>query len=93
MRRLALDQDVKPVSELSANATLLVQQVRETKRPLVITHHGRSAAILLDVYEYEKLLDKLELLQDLRVAEEQLDEGKGVSHKTALKQALRRVKR
>ncbi len=92
MRRLALDQDVRPVSELRANATALVEQVRETGRPLVLTQRGRSAAVLLDVHEYEKLLDTLELLQDVRVAETQLAGGQGVDHNTALKQTLARVK-
>ncbi|MFN0123226.1 MAG: type II toxin-antitoxin system Phd/YefM family antitoxin [Blastocatellia bacterium] len=93
MQRLLLDQDVRPLSEFRANAAALVQQVRDTRRPLVITQHGRSAAILLDVGEYEKLLDKIELLQDIRVAEQEVAEGKGVSHKAALRQALEKVKR
>jgi antitoxin YefM len=92
MKRILLDQDVRPLSEFRANAASLVQQVRETKRPLIITQHGRSAAILLDVNEYEKLLAKAELLQDIREAERELEAGEGVSHKTALKRALGRVK-
>jgi antitoxin YefM len=92
MKRILLDQDVRPLSEFRANAASLVQQVRETKRPLIITQHGRSAAILLDVNEYEKLLAKAELLQDIREAERQLEAGEGVGHKTALKRALGRVK-
>ena len=46
---------------------------------------SRNAAILLDVNEYEKLMAKLDLLQEIRQAEEQINEGKGVSHKAALK--------
>lgn len=91
MRRMVLDQDVKPLSEFRANASAFVQQVRETKRPLVITQNGRSAAVLLDVAEYEELLAKLELLQDIQQAEEQLNKGKGVSHRAAKKQILERL--
>jgi prevent-host-death family protein len=93
MKRLVLDQDVKPLSEFRSNAALLLEHVRTTKRPLVITQHGRSAAVLLDVNEYDKLMDKLDLLQDIREAEEQINDGKGISHKAALKQALKRVRR
>lgn len=93
MKRLILDQDVKPVSEFRSNASSLLKHVRTTKRPLVITQHGRSAAILLDVNEYDKLMEKLDLLQDIREAEEQINEGKGISHKAALKQALGKIKR
>ena len=90
MQRVVLDQDVKPISEFRANAASLVQQVRRTKRPLVITQQGRSAAVLLDVAEYEKLLARLELLQDIHTAEEQIDNNQAISHTAARKKALER---
>jgi PHD/YefM family antitoxin component YafN of YafNO toxin-antitoxin module len=52
-------------------------------RPLVITNHGRSAAVLLDVIKYEEIMERLELLQDIHLAD-----GKVVSHSEALEQAL-----
>ena len=72
MERIELDKDVKPISEFRANATNLIEQVNKTKRPLVITQHGKSSAVLLDVKEYEALLDKIELLSDLAEAEEDI---------------------
>jgi prevent-host-death family protein len=72
MERIELDKDVKPISEFRANATSLIDQVNKTKRPLVITQHGKSSAVLLDVKEYEALLDKIELLSDLAEAEEDI---------------------
>ncbi len=93
MHRVILDRDVKPISEFRANAASLVQYVRKTRRPLVITKQGRSAAVLLDVSEYERLLAKLELLQDLLTAEEQLDSGQGITHGAARKKAMERVGR
>ena len=93
MQRVILDQDVKPISEFRANAASLVQQVRRTKRPLVITQQGRGAAVLLDVSEYEKLLAKLELLQDIHTAESQIESGQAISHTAARKKALERIGR
>lgn len=92
MQRVALDQDVKPISEFRANAASLVQQVQRTRRPLVITQQGRSAAVLLAVSEYEKLLAKLELLQDIHTAEDQIGAGQGITHAAARKKALERIR-
>ncbi len=92
MQRVVLDQDVKPISEFRANAASLVQQVQRTRRPLVITQQGRSAAVLLAVSEYEKLLEKLELLQDVHTGEDQIDLGQGIPHGAARKKALERVR-
>jgi prevent-host-death family protein len=91
MTRLILDEDVKPLSEFRANVTSCVSQVRKTRRPVVITHHGKSAAVLLDVSEYEALMHRMEVLEDIHLAEEQLVQGKGIAHETALKRTLARV--
>jgi len=93
MPRLLLDEDVKPLSEFRAHVTSCLSQIRKTRRPVVITHHGKSAAVLLGVSEYEGLMNKMELLEDIRLAEDQLTQGQGVSHETAMKEVLARVKR
>ena len=83
MLRLRLDKDIRPLSEFRANAASLVQQVRETKRPLVLTQRGHSTAVVVDVAEFERLVDELELLRDIRLAERQLEEGRGIPHDEA----------
>lgn len=59
-------------------------------RPPVITQHGKPAAVLLDVSAHEDLLAQIEVLQDIRTAERQLDEGLGIPHRRALAEAIRR---
>lgn len=90
MQRVLLDQDIKPLSEFRANAAAFIKQVQTTKRPLVITTHGKSAAVLLDVAEYQALIEKGEVLQDIHAAERQLDAGKGLDHKEAKGRVLER---
>ncbi len=89
MRRIQLDEDVRPLSEFRANVAAFIEKVRKTKRPLVVTQRGKSAAVLLDVGEYEALIDELELLQDIRTGEKQINDGKGVNHKEARKEILK----
>jgi antitoxin YefM len=93
MARLVLDEDVKPLSEFRASVAACISQVRKTRRPVVITHHGKSAAVLLDVSQYEGLMQKMEVLEDIRLAETQVSQGKGVLHAAALKKVLLRVTR
>ncbi|MCG8334016.1 MAG: type II toxin-antitoxin system Phd/YefM family antitoxin [Proteobacteria bacterium] len=92
MARINLNQDIKPLSEFRANATACIKQVHDTKRPIVITQHGKSSAVLLDVDEYESLIEKLELLQDVRLAESQISNDQGVSHGQVKKQILAKLK-
>lgn len=92
MRRAKLDTDVKPVSEFRANAAELIDHVKTNKRPLVLTQRGHSAAVLLDVNEYEEMLDELELLRDVQAAVKQLDEGKAMSSRQAKAELRRRLR-
>ena len=91
MPRINLNQDIKPLSEFRANATACIQQVHDTKRPIVITQHGKSSAVLMDVHEYETLIDKIELLQDVRLAEQQILSNKGITHKSVKDKILKKI--
>jgi prevent-host-death family protein len=88
MRKPRLTSDVKPVSEFRANAAKFVQQVRETRRPLVLTQHGKSAAVLLDVEEYEEMVYTIELLRSIQRGEAQLDAGLGIPHEQVMAELL-----
>ena len=83
MRRLKIDCDIKPVSAFRARAADLIERVRSTRRPLVLTQRGRSAAVIIAVEEYEDLVEEVETLRDIRTAEEQLDAGRTVSNRLA----------
>lgn len=92
MVRPRLTEDIRPLSEFRANTAAFIRQVRESGRPMVLTQRGRGAAVLLDVSEYEKLLDRLELLEDVRTAEAQLARGEGVEHEDAEREVLKRIR-
>ena len=76
MRQINIENDIRSLSEFRANASNFLKQVRETKRPLVLTQHGKSTAVLVDVKEYQALIEKLELLEEVQLAEKQVEEGK-----------------
>jgi antitoxin YefM len=50
-------QDIIPVSELQDRLRTVLDQTRRTKRPVVVTRHGRPAGVLLDVGEYRRQED------------------------------------
>ncbi len=91
MQRLILDQDIKPMSEFRAHTAACIQQVQKSKRPVVITQHGKSAAVLIDVSEFEAMTQRLELLEDIALGESMIDGGKGIPHKQAKEMMLKRI--
>ena len=80
MNELRPSTDVRPVTEFRANASAVLDQVQATKRPVILTQHGRSAAVLMDIEVYEELLDEVALLRAVRTGEEQMRAGEVVDH-------------
>ncbi len=92
MQRLRIDQDIRSMSEFRAGIASFIKQVHDTKRPLVITQHGKGAAVLLDVGEYEDMQEKLELLKDIQISVNQIEDGEGLLHDNAKETILKRIK-
>jgi len=80
MRQINLENDIKPLSEFRANTAKFIKQIKETKRPLILTQHGKSTAVLLDVAAYQALIEKLELLQEIQIGEKQIADGQYLTH-------------
>ena len=93
MKRLRVEQDIQPVSAFRSNAAKLIEQVQASKRALVLTQRGRSAAVVLDAAEYDRLIEELELLRDVQQANSQIAAGKGIPEKRAHKTLLARPKK
>ncbi|MEO8453319.1 MAG: type II toxin-antitoxin system Phd/YefM family antitoxin [Gemmatimonadota bacterium] len=93
MPRVRPTQDIRPLADFRANLAAVVRQVQRTKRPVILTQHGRSAAVLVDAGEYEALVDRAELLEDVRVAEAEVASGNGVSHRRAKASVLGAIRR
>ena len=91
MQRLRIDQDIRSMSEFRTGIASFIKQVHDTKRPLIITQHGKGAAVLLDVGEYEVMQEKLELLKDIQISVSQIENGEGVPHEEAKGMILQRV--
>jgi len=47
----------------------------------------------MDVAEYEKPLEKIELLTDIQTAESQLNKGEGISHEEAKRKVLEKIRK
>lgn len=55
MRRINVAEDIVPVAELGSHATELLEQLHETRRPIVITRDGKPAAVMITPEEFEEL--------------------------------------
>ncbi len=77
---------ILPISEVKARLPELVVGVLEREEEVVVTRNGRPAAMLVNIQEYERLKETLDVLSDpdmmrqIRAGERYLAKGgKGLS--------------
>ncbi len=83
MQKLKIDQDIRPLSEVRNGIAAFIKQIHDTKRPLIITQHGKGVAVLVDAQEFEAMQEKMEILSDVQTSLNQLAKGEGISHDDA----------
>lgn len=81
--RIEIDQDIQPLSEFRKHAAEFIDRLKKQKRSIILTQHGKSAAVLVDVSEYQQMVDKIDLMDELIEAERQIARGEVVSHEDA----------
>ena len=78
-------EDILPVSELKKNTRRVLEQVRRTQRPVILTVNGKANSVLIDVDSYEKQMQALNLGSLLLEAEKDIKENNIRSADTFLK--------
>lgn len=86
-----LTQDICPISDFRANAMSMISRARENRHPIVLTQHGKSAAVVLGVEDYQEMLETIEYLKANDEAEQSINSGKGLNHSEAKKAILARI--
>jgi PHD/YefM family antitoxin component YafN of YafNO toxin-antitoxin module len=69
--------DVIPISDLEQDAASILQRIRESGSPTIITQEGRAAAILIDFETFRRGESERELLTLLAQGDKEVGEGAG----------------
>lgn len=52
-----ITRDIQALTTFRNNSAVFLQQLKKTKRPIVLTVNGKAAAVVQDVESYQRLLD------------------------------------
>ena len=75
-----LAEDIKPISYVKSHAAEVLKQVEVKNNPLVITQNGEPKAVLMDVRQYQHILDSINLLKILSIGENDIKNQKTYTH-------------
>jgi prevent-host-death family protein len=84
---------IVPISDLRDDAANVLDRLKKSREPVVITQRGRAAAVLVSVEEYERSEHEREILRLLVQGDKEVAAGKGHALEDVFKDADRILKR
>jgi prevent-host-death family protein len=83
---------LKPMTELRRRTAEVLEEIRDSRIPVMVTEHGRDAGLIIDPETWHAMVARLELLEELSLGLQALSQGRVHGHKSVkseLKQLLR----
>ncbi len=77
---MKLAQQIKSETYLEKNLDKLLNQIRETRNPVIITRNGEAIAVLQDIQSYETTRQALLMLKLMAQGEDDIKKGRILSH-------------
>lgn len=69
-------EDIVPLSDMKVNPGRVVNQVDQTRRPVLLTNRGRGVAVVQSLKDYETETDERAFLRDIVQGLMDLEEGR-----------------
>jgi prevent-host-death family protein len=82
-----LSQDIHPLTDFKRNTSELMNRMKKTGRPLVLTVNGKAELVVQDAESYQQILDRLErfeAVEAIRFGIEAAEEGRTKPARQAL---------
>ena len=67
-----LSQDIQSLSTFKRNTNEMIDRIKKKGNPLVLTVNGKAEIVVQDAESYQKLLDKIDRLENLVHNQEKL---------------------
>ncbi|MDR0315290.1 MAG: type II toxin-antitoxin system Phd/YefM family antitoxin [Treponema sp.] len=75
-----LVEDIRSISYVKSHTAEIMRQVGEKNNPMVITQNGEAKAVLMDVKQYQNIIDTINLLKILSIGENDLQNNRVYTH-------------
>ncbi|NQU65050.1 MAG: type II toxin-antitoxin system Phd/YefM family antitoxin [SAR324 cluster bacterium] len=73
---MKLSKSVKPISYLKAHASEILNHFNEDREAIIITQNGEAKAALLDIHEYEEMMESMAMLKLISQSSKSIEENR-----------------
>jgi hypothetical protein len=92
---LDISRDIKPLSNFKRDSVGVINQLKRTGRPVVLTINGKAEVVVQDAKSYQQfleLIDRAEAVVGIRKGLESMERGEGISAKQAFEKLRKKHK-
>ena len=87
---LDLANDIRSLSDFKRNTLELIDRLRETGHPLVLTVNGKAELVVQDAAAYQSLLDRVEAMEGVQRGLADVKAGRTKTAKPVVKRLRRK---
>ena len=69
-------KNIKPLTEFRNHIKDFIKELRTNKKPIILTQHGKSAAVLLDPDKFQELQDQIEFMRKVALGLDDVKNGR-----------------
>lgn len=89
--QIDLDQDIQPLTEFRKHTAEFIDRIKTNKRPIILTQHGKSSAVLVDVAEYQRLCEKADFMAEMEESHLQIQNGEVFSNEETKRMVFEKI--
>jgi prevent-host-death family protein len=60
-------KNIKPLTEFRNHMKEYIKELNVHKKPIILTQHGKSAAVLLDVEKFQEIQDQIDFMRKVAI--------------------------
>lgn len=79
MKPIHISEDIVPLGTFKSQASKILRRLHDEDRPIVITQHGRPAAVLLRPEEFDRLSERQRFLEAVREGMAESERGEVIA--------------
>ena len=69
-------RNITPLTDFRNNIKKYLEEISIHKKPIVLTQHGKSAAVIMDAGKYQEMQDQIEFMRKVTLGLEDYREGR-----------------
>jgi len=73
---MGLSRSIKPISYLKANAADIIRNIHKRGEPLIITQNGEAKAVVINIDDYERIMEAVAMLKLINQSENDIRAGR-----------------